>query len=56
MLLGGSVAGGPGGIEVELADTVLVQPVTSTNVNAPRAVRNRAREGCVIGQTVRRPD
>jgi hypothetical protein len=48
---GGSVAGGPGPADdVERAEEE--QPVTSTNVNTPRAVRYRAREGRIIGQTV----
>jgi hypothetical protein len=47
---GGSVAGGTG--DVELAETSAEQPVTSINVNPPSAVRYRAREGRVIGQTV----
>ena len=50
----GSVAGGGGA--VELAETVVAQPVTSVTVSAPRAVMYSAREGRDIGHTVGRPD
>ena len=49
---GGSVAGGPGPKDDDELAELEEQPVTSTNVNTPRAVRYRAREGRVIGQTV----
>lgn len=56
-LEGGSVAGGPGpNDDVELDEPVEEQPATSSNVNTPRAVRYRPREGRVIGQTVRTAD
>jgi hypothetical protein len=50
----GPVAGGPG--DVELAETVEVQPVTSSIASAPRAMMQCAREAGVIGQTVRTTD